>query len=342
MSLPAGVGSELEQGGRPVAATQPGAVRPRLAWFGQHPAVVLVAMLAVLVVSAGLVSSGSVGTGEFETLGLLAAPLGLLAAGETIVMITGGIDLSVASTATMSAYVLSAEGAHGPVVALAAGLGVGAAIGLVNGVGIGIFAVQPLIMTLGMTGVLTGVLTIGAQSFLAGNLAVPNFIINLGTGHLATYIPLDLFVWAPIGVLIVVLLKWTGYGKVLYAVGDNSVACRLAGVRIWQVLVMAYVLTGILAGVAGIVLVGYTGAADLQLGSPELLPAIAAVVIGGTSIFGGSGSYGGSVLGALILTALAELLNALNSPESVREILYGAIIVVLAFAYSRIRQGQGA
>ena len=121
----------------------------------------------------------------------------------------------------------------------------------------------------------------------------------------------------------------------IYAVGDNPTACRLAGVRVWQVQLTVYVLCGLFSAFAGILLVGFNNAADLGIGTPYLLPSVAAVVIGGTSIFGGIGGYSGTILGALILTVLDSLLIILDAEQSVRQIVYGLIILALAAIYAR-------
>ena len=131
-------------------------------------------------------------------------------------------------------------------------------------------------------------------------------------------------------------LRYTGFGRLLYAVGDNREACQLAGVRVWQVLLTNYVFCGVLAAVAGLVVAGSTGDVDMTLADVLLLPSVAAVIIGGTSIFGGRGGYSGSIVGALILTVLLSLLTLMDAPEPIRQILYGAIILVLAATYTRL------
>src|SRR5262249_9104122 len=133
-------------------------------------------------------------------------------------------------------------------------------------------------------------------------------------------------------------LARSGFGRLLYAIGDNRAACQLAGVRIWQVLLVDYVLCSLLAATAGFVLVGGTNAADLSLADIYLLPSVAAVVIGGTSIFGGRGGYAGGIVGALILTVLNSLLTLLDAPEPIKQILYGAIILLLAAVYTRLTE----
>ena len=146
--------------------------------------------------------------------------------------------------------------------------------------------------------------------------------------------------WAPIAALIILGLRYSGFGRMIFAVGDNPVACRLAGVRVWQVLLLVYALSGAFSAVAGILLVGFNDAADLGIAAPFLLPSVAAVVIGGTSILGGSGGYGGTILGALILTVLDSLLTILNASQALKQILYGSIILALAWLYARTSSGD--
>jgi ribose transport system permease protein len=224
----------------------------------------------------------------------------------------------------------------GALSAVAIGLGLGFVVGAINGVGIALLGVQPLVMTLG-TGLMTqGIIIVYSQKILASRSIVPDFIHAIGSDRLGGLVPLDLFLWLPIAALVLVTLQRTGFGRLLYAIGDNREGCRLAGVRVWRLLFLDYVICALLASLAGFVLVGHTNSADLSLASTYLLPSIAAVIIGGTSIFGGSGGYSGTIIGALILTVLDGLLTLLDSPEPVKQILYGAIIFSLAAAYSRL------
>ena len=184
-------------------------------------------------------------------------------------------------------------------------------IGLVNGIGIAIFRVNALIMTLGISVITLGLLTVEAQKQFTA--LVPGFVATLGSERFLTYIPYDLLVWAPISALIILGLRYSGIGRMIYAVGDNPVASRLAGVRVWQVQLFVYAACGVLSALAGVLLVGFNNAADLGIATRFLLPSVAAVVIGGTSIFGGYGGYVGTILGALILTVLDSLLTILNA-----------------------------
>ena len=310
-------------------------LRRRLA---DNPAIVLTFVFVGLFVLTDVINRVQEGQAfltltQISTTFLYAAILGLISAGQTLVMLTGGVDLSVATTATASAFMISRFGTDGSGVAILIALGVGLGIGLVNGIGIALFRVNALIMTLGVSVITLGLITIQAQKQFTS--LVPDIVVKLGSERFLTYIPYSLLVWAPVSAIIILGLRYSGFGRMIYAVGDNPVATRLAGVRNWQVLLTVYALCGTLTAMAGILLVGFNNAADTQIGQPFLLPSVAAVVIGGTSIFGGFGGYSGTILGALILTLLNSLLTILNASEAAKQIIYGSIVLVLAAIYAR-------
>jgi ribose transport system permease protein len=149
-------------------------------------------------------------------------------------------------------------------------------------------------------------------------------------------LPMSLLLFVPLALLIIYTLSRTGYGRLLYAIGDNPVASRLSGARSWQVLIALYIISAVLAGVAGFLYSGLTNTASVTLADTALLPSVAAAVIGGTSIMGGRGGYGGTIVGALILTVISSILSSLGYPEAVRQILFGAIIIFVAAAYTRV------
>ena len=239
--------------------------------------------------------------------------------------------------ATGSAFLLTTTALRvGEGWAVVLGLSLGVVIGLINGIGVAVLRVQPLVMTLG-TGLMTeGIMIVYSQEILDQRSIVPDFIRTLGSGKIADFFPVSLFLWVPIAALVIFTLRRTGFGRLLYAIGDNREACRLAGVRVWRLLLIDYVICGLLAGVAGLVLVGITNSADTSLARGYLLPSIAAVIIGGTSIFGGRGGYAGSIVGALILTVLEQPAHPARRPEPIKQILYGSIILLLAAVYSRL------
>ena len=328
----------------PQVAPPAGRSRAAQRLFAENPAIALTFIFVALFVVTDIVNRAQSGKAfltptQLSTTFLYAAPLALLAAGQTLVMLTGGVDLSVATTATAGAFITSGTAhSQGTATALGFAVALGFGIGLVNGIGVAIFRVNPLIMTLGLSSVTLGALTIYSQKrFVA---LVPHVVNTFGSGRFFKYVPYDLLVWVPIAALIILGLRYSGFGRMVYAVGDNPLACRLAGVRVWQVLLLVYALCGAFSALAGILLVGFNDAADLGIAAPFLLPSVAAVVIGGTSILGGSGGYAGTILGALILTVLDSLLTILNASAAVKQMLYGAIILALAWLYARTSTGD--
>lgn len=307
-------------------------------FMADRPLIPLIILLIGLVVVLEILRPGIVNERWVANTIKFAIPLAILAGCQTMTMLTGGIDLSVGVIATMSAFIMATQvGTHDPAIAILISLVPAALIGLANGIGVGIFRVHPLIMTLGMSLIGTGVLQVYQRTVIATGSSIPDILAWLGTGR--TYgVPNALALFVPLALLIIFLLRRTGFGRLLYAVGDNEKATRIAGVHYWKVIVALYVLSGLLAGVAGLLYVGLIKAPSLSLAVPLLLPSVAAAVIGGTSIFGGRGGYTGTIIGALILTVLATLLTILQMPEGSRRILFGLIILAVTAAYIRITE----
>ncbi|MCV0402422.1 MAG: ABC transporter permease [Chloroflexi bacterium] len=310
-------------------------------WLRDRPLVPLLLLLAGLVALLEVVQPGIVSVNWVASTMRFAIPLAILAACQTMTMLTGGIDLSVAVVASMSAYVMATTQSDiGWLAASLVALVPAGVVGLVNGIGVGLFRVHPLIMTISMSLVVSGAVNVYARSNITGGTRVPSEITDLGGQSLLGFLPNSLIVFIPLAALILVALRRSGYGRLLYAVGDNEVASRLAGVRVGRVLVVLYLISGLLAGFAGLIYAGVIGSATGRLVDPFLLPSVAAAVIGGTSIFGGRGGYAGSIVGALILTVLVTFLNVMQAPEAVRQILFGAIILAVAATYTRITEGS--
>jgi len=266
----------------------------------------------------------------------IAIPLAMLAACQTLTMLTGGIDLSVGTAATIAAYVTAtATPLIGAPAAMGIAMACALAIGMVNGTGIAFARVHPLIMTLGTGLIATGCLLVYQRSVISTGTIYPEVLVWLGTGR-TWNLPNGLFLFIPFAALILWAQRRTGFGRLLYAIGSNEAAARLSGVRVWQVHLALYSLSGVIAGLSGLLYLGMVKTASLSLALPLDLPSVAAAVIGGTSIFGGRGGYGGTILGALILTVLATMLTLLQMPEGGRRILYGAIILAVTALYIRL------
>jgi ribose transport system permease protein len=328
-------------GDGPVAApTIPGG-RAWASTLREQRLIPLLILLGALVVFMQVVQPGIVSSDWAASIIRFATPLAILAACQTLVMLTGGIDLSVATVASMTAYLAATQFRNqGEPVAVAIGLGAALVVGLINGIGIALFRVQPLIMTLATGLVTAGFLTVYQTATVATTSSAPPFVAWIGGGVSFGFVPNSLLIFVPFAALVLFALHRSGFGRLLYAVGDNPVAARLAGVRVWQVLLAVYVLSSLLAGVAGLIISALAGSTTQGIAEPYLLPSVAAVVIGGASIFGGRGGYTGSIVGAVILTILVSLLTVLDAPFAVRQIIYGVIILAVAAAYTRVTGDQ--
>jgi ribose transport system permease protein len=306
------------------------------ALFRDQPLIPLTALLVLLVVLYHLFA-GAVGPQWFGGIVRNAIPLAILAGCQTLCMLTGGIDLSVAAVASMSGFLVATlVGPVGLPMAILIALLAAAAAGLVNGIGVGVFRVHPLIMTLAMALIVLGLANVWQLRMVQTGAGVPTELRFLGAGMVERILPHGLLVFVPLAAAILIGLRRTGYGRMLYAIGDNPVAARLSGARSWQVLIVLYIISAVLAGIAGLLLSGLNNTASVTLADTLLLPSVAAAVIGGTSIMGGRGGYGGTIAGALILAIATALLTALGYPEAIRQILFGSIIVAVAAAYTRI------
>ena len=306
--------------------------------FRDRPVVPLLALLALLVLLYQVARPGVVGPTWASGIVAFAIPLAILAGCQTLTMLTGGIDLSVGAVASMAGFVTATFVAQpggwelGVVIALVAAL----LAGLLNGIGVGVFRVHPLIMTLGVSLVVLGLANAWQIATVTSSTGVPAEIRTLGSDRFLDVFPFSLVIFVPLALLILVGLRRTGYGRLLYAVGDNPIAARLSGARAWQVLVVLYIISALMAALAGMLLMGLTNVASVTLADSLVLPSVAAAVIGGTSIAGGRGGYWGTLIGALILQVASALLTALGQPEAVRQILFGAIVVLVAAAYTRV------
>ncbi|MDP9483944.1 MAG: ABC transporter permease [Chloroflexota bacterium] len=303
-----------------------------------RPIVPLIGLLAVLVLIIAIVQPGIVGLPWAGVIMRAAVPLAILAGCQTLTMLTGGIDLSVGAVASMAGFVTATlvNEPGGVPVAIAVALTAAALAGLVTGIGVGVFRVHPLIMTLGMSFVVLGLSNVWQLERLQTGAGVPEALRSVGSVLLFDLVPYSLILFVPVALVILLGLRRSGYGRLLYAVGDNPIAARLSGTRSWQVLLVLYIISSVLAGIAGLIVSGLTNTASVSLVDSYVLPSVAAAVLGGTSILGGRGGFGGSIVGALILTVLTALLTILGFPEPSRQILFGAIIVLVAAAYTRV------
>lgn len=304
-------------------------------FLGDYPLIPLIALLVLLIGALEVMRPGIISPFWLSNTVKFAIPLAMLAACQTMTMLTGGIDLSAGVVATFAGFMVATlTPLFGAPAAVAMALGAAVIVGLVNGFGVGIARVHPLIMTLGTGLIATGCLQVYQRYVIATGTDIPDVLEWLGTGRTAG-LPNGLFLFVPFALAVLLCLRFTGFGRLLYALGSNETATRLSGVRSWQVFVALYALSGLIAGITGLLYVGMIRAPSLSLANPLMLPSVAAAVIGGTSIFGGRGSYAGTIVGALILTVLGTMLTLLQMPEGARVSLFGVIILAVTALYVR-------
>jgi ribose transport system permease protein len=269
----------------------------------------------------------------------IASFVGFVAAGQAFVILIGGIDLSVPWVLNGAAILLvtSSLGRDGRALsAVLLTLGLGLGVGLVNGLGVAYLSVPAVVMTLGMNGIMEG-LTLGRSNGLTCESCAsyaPDVVRSAVRGHVLG-IPADLFLWLGVILLVTFALSATTFGRRVYVIGNNPRAAFLAAVNVRAVTVALYMLSGLMAALAGIVLVAYGGQPALGMGDPFLFQSITAVVIGGVSILGGRGHYLGAVAGSITLVALISVLQAENMPEYGRNIVYGVTILLILLLYGR-------
>jgi ribose transport system permease protein len=311
------------------------------------PPVAALLLAIILFLLSGLLPNGfgsdlAVARSQATNIVRLAVFLGVIAAGQTLVIISGseGIDLSAGSVVTLTAiltYVIVKGQDEKVLLALLVSFAVGGLIGLLNGAGITFLKISPFVMTLGMSGVVTGAILVINHGNVSGKVAP--IMTRLIARPLSPGLPIPnaIIIWLLFGMLIWLLLERTTFGKNLFAIGVNRVTARLSGVNVTGMNLATYALAGALAGFGGFLLVGNTGVVFINLGQPYLFPSIAAVAVGGTLLSGGKGSYWGSMAGAIVLTLITSVLTTMQQPDSVRRMVLGATLLILISIYGRQR-----
>ena len=320
---------------RPGSAPAGGRTADGGAWLRRNRTILIpYGLIALLLVAAAIRTPGFVTPGNLRGQLVLASYLGVIAGGQTLVILTGGIDLSLAWNLNLSAILLTQIAADfSPAVAAAAALGSAALVGLVNGLGVAYLRIPSLVMTLGMNAVLAGLTLVYTNGSPQGD--APAFVRSLAVGRIGGVLPWALLFWLAFGAALIFALRRTTYGRRLYAVGNNREAAYLSGVPVRGVLVATYALCGLCAGLGGLLLTGYSAQSYLGMGDPFVLQAIAAVVIGGTSILGGAGGYGGTIAGAITVVLLQNVLQIVGIRPAGQQILYGLIVLLMLFVYGR-------
>jgi ribose transport system permease protein len=266
----------------------------------------------------------------------VASFLGIIAAGLMLVILLGHIDLSIPWTITMGGMMSTAVAnmyATAGVLTMPAGLGCGLLVGLINGLGVAWLRVPSMIFTLGMNAVLQGLVVLYTGGAAPASHATR--LMSILAVERTLGVPNSLFVWGAVSVLMILLLRATQFGRYIYAVGNRERAAFLSGVPTRRVIVVCFALSGLTAALAGIMLTGYSTKAYQGMGDAYLLPSIAAIVLGGTNVLGGTGQYMGTVVGVILIVLLQSILSVLQMPEAGRQVIYGGVLVSMLLIYGR-------
>jgi ribose transport system permease protein len=260
----------------------------------------------------------------------IGAFLGIVAAGMMLVILISQIDLSTPWTLTAAAMIATAVGGAA---AIPVGLAVGLLVGIVNGLGVAYLRVPSMIFTLGVNAVMRGLMVAHTGGYAPQTAATG--LMRALAAERTFGIPNALFVWLAVSLIVVIILQRMALGRYIYAIGNKEAAAYLSGVNTRMVTVICFALCGLTAGIAGVLLAGYSQKAYQGMGDAYLLPSIAAVVIGGTNILGGRGRYVGTLVGVILIVLLNSVLSIMEMPEAGRQVIYGGVIILMLLVYGR-------
>lgn len=301
---------------------------------------ILILALVVIMTVAGFLTPGFLTFRHFKMVLYCNTMLGILALAQTLVILSGGIDLSIGSTYWITVMVGALLMVNGELlVPSIVCILVGAAIGLINGMGISRLKIPHVVMTLAMMIILTGTLYVTTGGGGRGR-AAPE-LIRLSTGRVFGF-PIITLVWISLTVFFHIILKTTAFGWKVRALGSNPAACHCSGISIWKIQVLVYMMSGTLAALAGLLYLGWartpypTFQSGAGVGANIMLESIAAVIIGGTLFSGGRGGVERTFLGVLVLAVLFSILSMAGLGVEWQIMLNGLIILAIVGTHSRI------
>lgn len=302
------------------------------------PAVVIAFCCIVVLLLVGALYSSSFLSPTYLLQQLkVASFLGVIATGMMLVILLGQIDLSVPWVVTTGAMMACAAASFGPMgsaLAIPFGIFCGALIGLANGFATAYLRIPSMIITLATNAVAQGLMVVYTGGFSPQDSATPA-MRWLATGELVPKLPNGVLVWFAVGAAAIFLFNRTTFGRAVYGIGNRERAAFLSGINTRRIVMLSFMISGALSAFGGVLLAGYASKAAQSMGDAYLLPAIAAVVLGGTHVLGGRGSYGGTVAGVVLITLLQSILSVMQIDEAGRQLIFGAVIVIMLLMYGR-------
>jgi|SRR5208337_1140254 len=267
----------------------------------------------------------------------VASFLGIIASGLMLIILLGQIDLSIPWVVTVGGMMSTTAGGWGQmgtVLAIPIGIACGLFAGLVNGVGVAYLRVPSMIFTLSTNVLAQGLMIVHTSGYAPQDRATAAMHI-IAVGRSLFGIPNALWVWGAVALVIIILLTRTLFGRRVYAIGNCESAAYLSGVETRHVVLICFAISGGCSALSGVLLAGYSTHAYQAMGDAYLLPAIAAVVLGGTRILGGRGTFLGTIAGVVLITLLQSILSVVQMPEAGRQIIYGIVIITMLLLYGR-------
>jgi ribose transport system permease protein len=269
----------------------------------------------------------------------VASFLGIIASGLMLIILLGQIDLSIPWVVTIGGMMSTTAGGWGQIgtlLAIPIGVAGGFCVGLVNGVGVAYLRVPSMIFTLGTNVLAQGLMIVHTSGYAPQDRATAA-MHTIAVGRSVLGVPNALWVWGAVALAVIVLLTRTVFGRRVYAIGNREAAAYLSGIDTRHVILICFAISGACSALSGVLLAGYSTHAYQAMGDPYLLPAIAAVVLGGTRILGGRGSFLGTVAGVILITLLQSILSVVQMPEAGRQVIYGIVIIAMLLLYGRER-----
>ena len=257
---------------------------------------------------------------------------------QTLVLLLGGIDLSVASVAGLCSMIfamLTTVGGVNPFLSIAIALMAGVALGAINGIFICSLNLTPFIVTLATSALYKGIIYVATKGIpLTG---IPESVTIIGQGTLFGIIPYPAIIMVVLAVILIYMLRYTSFGRHIYAVGGNEHAAKIVGIQINKTKMAVYALTGFISALAGILMVLRLGSSQVNIGENWAMPSITAGVLGGTSMNGGSGGIGGTIVGGLLMSVISFSISLLGISSYWDQIVTG-VVVLIAVAIDAIRR----
>jgi len=295
--------------------------------FGRTEVVIFVATIVIMVVSS-FFNSAVFSQYNLSTMIKQMSFITIVAFGQTLVLILGDIDLSVGSVAAMAAIFsakIMTQTSIPPYIVFALGLLLGALCGLFSGFFITQFRITPFIITLGASQIFTGILNVVTEGRTIQGM--PESFTILGQGSLGGILPYPAIFMLVLGAAIFFVLKHTAFGRHLYAIGGNEIAAKLVGISVKKCRMTVFMLSGIFAALAGMLITARLGTAQPTIGSTWVMPTVTAAVLGGTSMTGGRGGVVGTIVGALLTITISNAIVTMRISTYWEQIVIGMVVI---------------